>query len=303
MQQAEISQQDLSKPQKETEVTVQLSEAITENDSDTVSNVSPTFRQATHPAGHFIQFNPDQHEYLHAGEPLVSVTTLIKQWFKPFDAEAVAKKKANREGGSFEALMAEWERKRDEAATFGTKIHSMADLILQEKRNEAADHLASDERDRAYLAAVKEALRRIALGYDVIESEKIVFSPEFKVAGTIDLLLRSRATGEIVVADWKTNRELKFEGYASAKGIGLCSHLSDCNFTHYSLQISAYSKLLVREGYLPPGTKVRGILLHLAEKQGSPAICDYVKTKDLGAEIEEIFSAHFAVRNSTLAKI
>src|SRR4051812_31714315 len=96
-------------------------------------------RRATHPMGHGIEFHAEAHNYLMGGEALTSVTTLIRRWFPQFDAEAVAKRKAEREGGSFEALVAEWARKRDEAATFGSRAHLMADLILQSGNSSAAD--------------------------------------------------------------------------------------------------------------------------------------------------------------------
>ncbi len=240
-------------------------------------------RTASHPSGQQIVFHHEAHEYILNGEKLTSVTTLVRKWFPQFDAEAVAKKKAEREGGSHEVLMLQWARTRDEAALFGTKAHLMAEKILQEKDESAADYLAETTREKAYLAAIKEALKRIALGYDVIESEKIVFSPGKKVAGTIDLLLRSKTNGEYVVGDWKTNREIKRESYRQEMGTGLCRHLENCNLNHYSLQTAAYGELLTREGYVPQAGSVRGVLLHLVEKDGR-IICDYVKSKDLSNE-------------------
>lgn len=249
-----------------------------------------TPRTATHPQGQEIEFHPEPHDYLLDGEKLTSVTTVIHRFFPRFDAEAVARKKAAREGGSFEALLEQWARKRDEAALFGTKAHFMADAILQTGDPQAADEWAESPREQAYLRAIQEALVRIEKAYEVVESEKIVFSPQLRIAGTVDLLLRSRASGEYVVADWKTNRELKFQSYGQEMGLGICSHLANCNFIHYSLQISAYSELLASEGYLTENQSVRGVLLHLAEKPGGLVVCDYVKTKDLRPEARAILN-------------
>ncbi len=250
-----------------------------------------TVRTARHPKGFQIEFDPEPHHYLLDGKQLTSVTKLIQKWFPQFDAEAVAKKKADREGGSFESLLAEWSRKRDEAASFGTKIHLMADKILQEKDDRAADALVESERERSYLAAVREALVRIGRGYEVVESEKIVFSPGNMVAGTVDLLLRSLTTGEYVIADWKTNREIKYESFRQEMGLGPCRKLPNCNFNHYSLQASAYGELLTSEGYIEMSTSVRGVLLHLNERPGGQVVCDYVKTKNLAAEFRMILAS------------
>ncbi len=250
--------------------------------------ISP--RTASHPKGSQIEFHPEPHDYLFNGEKLTSVTTLIQKWFPQFDALAVAKKKAEREGSDYQALLTEWATKREEASSFGSKVHLMVDKILQEKNDRAADHLAESAREKTYLVALKEALKRIALGYEFVESEKIIFSPERKVAGTLDLLLRSKSTGEFVIGDWKTNREIKYSGFREEMGSGPCARLANCNFTHYSLQTSAYGVLLTTEGYIPPVVSVRGVLLHLAEK-GGRVICDYVKTKDLTAESRLIIGA------------
>ncbi|MGZ3723751.1 MAG: PD-(D/E)XK nuclease family protein [Bdellovibrionales bacterium] len=249
-----------------------------------------TPRTASHPTGLQITFHPEPQDYLCNGEKLTSVTTLIHKWFPQFDAEAVAKKKAEREGGSYEALLVEWARKRDDASGFGTKVHLMVDTILQEKDDRAADQLAESAREKAYLTAIKEALVRIGRGYEFVESEKIIFSPGTKVAGTLDLLLRSKSTGEYVIGDWKTNREIKYTGYRQEMGSGPCERLANCNFNHYSLQASAYGALLTSEGYIPRVESVRGVLLHLTEKNGT-VVCDYVKTKNLTAESRLILSA------------
>lgn len=246
-----------------------------------------TLRTANHPSGSRIEFHPGPHHYLVDGQQLTSVTTLVKQWFPQFDAEKVAKKKAEREGGSYEALMAEWAKKRDEASSFGSKVHAMVDKILQEKDDRAADDLAEGAREKSYLAAIKESLVRIEKGYDFVESEKIIFSPNRKVAGTLDLLLRSKTTGEYVIADWKTNREIKYSGFREEMGKGPCERLANCNFIHYSLQASAYGVLLTGENYIPEVPSVRGVLLHLNEKNGKVEV-NYIKTKNLTAESRSI---------------
>lgn len=246
-------------------------------------------RRAKHPTGSEIEFHSEPHEYLLNGQSLPSVTRLIHLWFPVFDADSVAKKKAEREGKSYEALLQEWERKRDEAAVFGSKIHMLAEKLVLENDDRAADDLPQNAREKEYLEAVKEALRRIRLGYDVVEAEKIVFSPRLKVAGTIDLLLRSRATGEYVIADWKTNREIKYSSFRNEKGFGPCRQIENCNFNHYSLQVSAYAELLIGEQYLTQNLNVRGVLLHLSERAGKVE-CSYIKTKPFVIEVQSLMA-------------
>lgn len=216
---------------------------------------------------------------LYVGNLPYSVTTRIHRWFPQFDAAEVARKKAEREGLHADTLIALWERKRVQAASFGTKIHAMAELILTAGEDAAADHLPENDRERRYLDAIKGALARVRPAYDIIATEKIVFSPELRVAGTIDLLMRSKRADEWIVGDWKTNREIKFKSFGEEMGLGPCGHLPNCNFAHYSLQTSAYGELLGREAYLPSGARVRGVLFHLKENDGR-VICDFIKTRD-----------------------
>jgi len=249
--------------------------------------MTPEMRTADHPSGHRIEFHPEPHHYILNGEKLDSVTSRIHRWFPQFDAEAVAQRKAEREGLHAATLLQLWERKRDQAATFGTKIHAMAERIIQAGVDHAADDMAENDRERRYLDAIKAAMERVRPAYDFVETEKIVFSPELKVAGTIDILLRSKRTGEWVVGDWKTNKEIRFQGYREEMGLGPCLALPNCNFAHYSLQTSAYGELLCRETYLPVETPVRGVLFHLKEVEGR-VFCDFLKTKDLRAEARKV---------------
>jgi ATP-dependent exoDNAse (exonuclease V) beta subunit len=254
------------------------------------TDYSSPMRTADHPSGLKIEFHPEPHHYHLDGEKLDSVTSRIHKWFPQFDAGGVARKKAQREGLEAEALLAQWERKRDDAATFGSKIHLMAETIISENDDRAADGLPENERERMYLAAVKMAIARVRPAYDFVATEKIVFSPGARVAGTIDILMRSRHSGEWVVGDWKTNREIKFQGFRGEMGHGVCRELANCNFIHYSLQTAAYAELLTSESYLPSEDGVRGVLFHLKETRAG-VTCDFIKTRDLRVEARAILGA------------
>jgi ATP-dependent exoDNAse (exonuclease V) beta subunit len=244
-------------------------------------------RTAEHPTGLRIEFYPEPHHYLLNGEKMSSVTSLVQKHFPQFDAEAVARAKAERDGLHADTLIALWNRKRDQAAAFGTKVHKMAETILQENDDHAADGLPENDRERAYLDAVKAAIARVRPVYEFVETEKIVFSPEARAAGTVDVLLRSKVTGEWVVGDWKTNREIKFQGYRQEMGFGPCAGLPNCNFIHYSLQTAAYGELLTGESYLTEGAGVRAVLFHLKET-GGRVTCEFIKTRDLRAQARSI---------------
>jgi ATP-dependent exoDNAse (exonuclease V) beta subunit len=108
----------------------------------------------------------------------------------------------------------------------------------------------SDELEGKLFKSAVDFINRITDKYSVVAAEKLVFSPALKLAGTFDLLLEDKETGEMIIADWKTNEEIKTNNYFS-KGLSVLNFMDDCNFNHYSLQLNLYQYILEKEGYYP----------------------------------------------------
>jgi hypothetical protein len=223
-------------------------------------------KTATHPTGRILTFDSKKHEYLLGGTKLTSVTTIIKDNFPQFDSEKVAIKSAAKAKMTVDAILQLWKKSGDEASAFGNLIHLMAETIILNYDLGAADYLAKTEREEKFLAALKVSISQIIKNYHILEVEKIVFSPVKKVAGTIDLLLQHKTTGSIIVGDWKTSKEIKRSAYNNELGLGLCSHLQNCNYVHYSLQLAVYKELLISEGYLEKNARVSGAIIHLKDE-------------------------------------
>ena len=76
-------------------------------------------------------------------------------------------------------------------------------------------------------------------------SEVIVYSKELGVAGTIDVLVYNKKQNTYHLVDWKTNKRINQKPFGNKKGIlNATQHLGDCNFIHYSLQLSFYRYIL-----------------------------------------------------------
>lgn len=73
-------------------------------------------------------------------------------------------------------------------------------------------------------------------GLDVLGVEKIVFNPFLPrpIAGTIDLLARSRKDGSILILDWKTNKSIDQENRWDKYGLDPIKHVPDLNYWHYA---------------------------------------------------------------------
>ena len=74
--------------------------------------------------------------------------------------------------------------------------------------------------------------------------EMMVYSKEWMVAGTIDLVIETPQG--VILLDWKTTKNLRTENsYRKAKAP--IDHLDDCNYVKYALQLNFYKELFERQ--------------------------------------------------------
>ena len=189
----------------------------------------------------FLFFEEEGHKYNDSmGNEYLSVTTLIHDYYNNFDAAYWAHKKAREQGKSEKAILAEWDRIRDEACSRGTKTHNGLEDAIKEvsKFKNAIQYLTDTNSGRVITIADIPALIPQPLDVDkfieatdnkypeiyrvfkfytdkgyIIYSEIGAYLMDYLVSGTIDIFCY-RPT-DFVILDWKTNRDgLKFEaGY------------------------------------------------------------------------------------------
>ena len=189
----------------------------------------------------FLFFEEEGHKYNDTmGNEYLSVTTLIHDYYNNFDAAYWAHKKAREQGKSEKAILAEWDRIRDEACSRGTKTHNGLEDAIKEvsKFKNAIQYLTDTTSGRVITIADIPALIPQPLDVDkfieatdnkypeiyrvfkfytdkgyIIYSEIGAYLMDYLVSGTIDIFCY-RPT-DFVILDWKTNRDgLKFEaGY------------------------------------------------------------------------------------------
>ena len=82
--------------------------------------------------------------------------------------------------------------------------------------------------------------------------EIIVYSKELSIAGTIDLVIQNKNTGQYDIYDWKTSKKIEMRSYGNKRGTHeVTKNIMDCNFYHYSLQMSLYSYILEKYYDIP----------------------------------------------------
>ena len=194
---------------------------------------------ATHPSGLQIVFNEEAHSYLVGDEKYLSVTKLIHGLFPEFDTDKVAGKFAKKHGRTKDDVLMEWEAKNREACEYGTNVHLYAEnLLLGKPLPEPINEKASE-----CFPVLDKFIDKLQQRYNLIDSEKIVFSPKYKISGTVDLIMQHKKTGNIVVMDWKTNKAIKRSNDYGERGLGFLRHIHHCNYMHYQLQSVSYTHL------------------------------------------------------------
>ena len=211
-----------------------------------------------------IEFNEDKHRYLFNGRELTPVTTVIKQFQKPFDRDTIAQRVANRENRPVAEVIAEWEAKGERGRVLGTLVHEHIEKVL---RGESDGQLSLDP----FLSFNTKASEIVAfdrlwsdlsptVSYCKDHIEWVIGDISLGVAGTVDSMLFSPKTGKYHIWDWKTgNFDLhnKWENL-----LGPFAHLDASKLHIYSLQLSLYRLIIELNTELELGDSY---LVHLSD--------------------------------------
>lgn len=236
----------------------------------------PAPRSAARPGGGRVVFHEAEHAYVtDTGQVLTSVTQLVGRFFPVFAAEAQARRCAQRgqrgepgyryNGMDEAGILAQWEAEGERGRREGQVVHRYAECLIRGVAFDiGADRISA--RCRQLFRRVDEALRRLQRHYELLEPEQILFDPDLGLAGTVDLPLRCRRSGALVIADWKQSKRIEFSSPWGRAHPPL-GHLQDCEGHRYGLQLSLYERLYRNGGYYPEVSGYRRGLIHLTETQ------------------------------------
>jgi len=215
-----------------------------------------------------ISLNHDTHIYTLASNPKAtfnSTTTVLHSLFAPFEKEKIAERLVSNvpkyASYTAESLIAEW----DQAGIDGTTVHNE----LEDYINDGT--LPVTLKGKQGLAWLNQFTKDKYNWY----SEVIIYSTEFGISGTIDLLVHDPIKDIYTIIDWKTNKAIKKRAFGRKKGLHfITKHLPDSNYWHYALQLSMY-RLILEEIY---GKTVKTqALVHLSEGDYTEYELPYLK--------------------------
>jgi hypothetical protein len=202
------------------------------------------------------RFEEDSHSYTYSSEKFDSVTTVLKEFKKPFDKEYQAKRKAIERGVDISIILNEWEVKSQVSMDLGTRVHKFIEDFL----SGLSPSIDIDDDTLSNRIYVDRVLKFISI-YNKrlkfllpLESELRIFCKKWKLAGTIDqpfLYLDPKFENPfLILGDWKTNGIFTHDDHPKGRYqkllrpfVGLYqNHLNE-----YSIQISTYRLMLYEE--------------------------------------------------------
>lgn len=224
-----------------------------------------------------IAFVEETHRYYDVTNPeavFTSVTTMIHNYTQPFDGDFWASYKALEKILPFEEwskiksamlnthkipnsisvdeklfqkekqqILDTWEKEKNEACERGTKIHADLENSFYEKK--------TNIQLSKYEVGGKFECKK---GYDKLDLENglypeyLIYNKKLGLAGQIDLLIKKG--NNIVILDWKSNKEIKTKSFfnqktkSSVKMKYPLNNLDDVNYWHYTMQLSTYAWML-----------------------------------------------------------
>ena len=240
------------------------------------------------------KFFENGHYYTYKDKKVgVSVTKYISQFENEFDSDTLSQKVADKNGISQFEVLNEWKRKGEYSCLKGTAIHEW----LQDNyanREYKFDLSQLEEYPEYYKIEDIEHLKQMAIDfindyknrYILIGDEILCGIPDFDIASAIDLLFYDTVNNEVVLADIKTNTDLK--GWKSTpsyvkKMLQPLEDIKDITFEHYKIQLSIYRYFLEEYAHIPISDNM--FIVYLSEKEKSYNIIQIPYLKN---EVEKI---------------
>ena len=195
------------------------------------------------------EYIEDAHYYLCNGKRVgISTTGLISQYENEFDSETISKQVAEKRGKTQREILEEWRIENLHSTIKGSMVHEFAQSLWEDKEYKFNYSNVPQEIDLDRLKSDIEKLIPQAINfyndykdmYELIGCEIYLGDEDFDECGATDIVFLNKLTNEIVIADFKTNKEIKYESFKHKKMLLPLNKYDDCNYVHYSIQLSDY---------------------------------------------------------------
>lgn len=239
-----------------------------------------------------IIFRAEKHQYSSIDEDNIdwlSVTSFIGQFKQPFDADTISVKSAKNKkskwyGMTPEDIKAAWKTEAKRATDLGTWYHNQREAELCALETIQREGVTVPIFKPVEIEGIKKAPdQKLVEG---VYPEHMVYLKSAGICGQSDLV--EVVNGKVNITDYKTNKEIKMESFRNWEGVSQkmghpVSHLEDCNFNHYALQLSTYMFIILKHNpRLEPGIMT---LHHIVfEEAGRDKFDNPISARDLNGD-------------------
>ena len=230
-----------------------------------------------------LKFNEEKHEYRVDEKVLPSVSSLLKNFYDEFEKDKVSYNYALKHTFSQEDVLSAWDGENKKSTTEGSRVHLFGEDFA------TAKYFANS---KTPLPMSKQDLGIIQWWIDMIDDtpfliplvlELQMFNLKLGYAGTADIILLDIRDMSLIIADYKTNKEL-FDNFAGKKL--KIADLLDTNFNKYQLQLSFYQILLEEIGY-----KIkRRVIIWLKDDKETGKLYQNFPTQDFTKELRQFLT-------------
>lgn len=245
-------------------------------------------------------FQNDGHIYKSLSDPdkkWLSVTSIIEHFKEPFDAQKVAelvsKKKTSKWYGlKPEEIIALWDKEKNRSTKLGSWYHNG-----REEDTNACNTIRREGIDLQIFPSLEQDGVKYAPDQALVPGiypEHFMYLNSAKICGQAD---RVEVIGDRVdIIDYKSNKEIKTEGFTGRDGVTKkmyppLNHLDDCNYIHYSIQLSFYMYMILKHNpNLKPGNMIlQHVIFELAGKDdyGFPIVAVDLEGNPIVDKVQE----------------
>lgn len=208
-------------------------------------------------------FKSLNHEYVStnnediAWTSVTSAISLLKPKFDPKgqSVKSAKNKKSKWFGLTPEEIQQAWVNEAKRATDLGTWYHNQRESDLCELETLQREGIDIPIFKPVEIDGVKYAPeQKLTEG---VYPEHLVYLKSAGLCGQSDYV--EVVNGKVNIMDYKTNKEIKSEGFTNWEGITSkmnppVNHLDDCNLNHYALQLSLYMYMILKHNpHLEPG--------------------------------------------------
>jgi len=214
-----------------------------------------------------IKYYDEPHKYYIGEQELTSGTSYLGRFKSAFDSKKMAFGTAKKTNRSVEAVLEEWDYKRDFSAMKGTFLHNFAENYWQNKvfpynNRIPEERFAGDgamnlkERYEECVRMFKQFYEEASVNLIPIASELVIGDPllpiynkkgeveSYGVAGMVDGLFWNDKSQEYQIWDYKTNGKIRFNSDYKKRFSFPITFIEECEYETYSLQLNLYKYII-----------------------------------------------------------